>query len=30
VLAKANALLIRPPHDSARGVDETVEYILLS
>jgi molybdopterin molybdotransferase len=30
VLAKANALLIRPPHDSARGVDETVEYIWLS
>ena len=27
VLAKANALLIRPPHDPARDANETVSYI---
>lgn len=29
VLASANALLIRPPHDSARALGETVDYIRL-
>ena len=29
VLASADALLIRPPHDPARGVGEMVEAILL-
>ena len=29
VLADANALLIRPPHDPARSVGETVEYLPL-
>ncbi len=30
VLAQANALLIRPPHDPARDIGDTVEYIPLS
>ena len=30
VLARANALLIRPPHDGARAAGETVDYITLS
>lgn len=30
VLAEANALLVRPPHDHARAIGEPVEYISLS
>ena len=29
VLSDANALVVRPPHDPARGVGETVEFVIL-